>query len=168
MALLAKIERGARVSNSRTASRRKLSLVARGATAAQEFATVVIHDLSETGVLIETKVELATGEPLEIDIQEAGTVAATVVWSSGQFFGCRFERRLSKAAVSASMLRNDARPSGVETAGAPAANDAAAAAVAIEKLPVAVRMWMLVTLGAAAWAVLGLITWAIWASTAIA
>jgi hypothetical protein len=167
MALLAKIERGARVSNSRTASRRKLSLVARGVTAAQEFATVVIHDLSETGVLIETKVELATGEPLEIDIQEAGTVAATVVWSSGQFFGCQFERRLPKAAVSASILRNAARPPGMMP-DATASNDVGPAAQALEKLPVAVRMWVLLTLGAAAWAVVGLIAWVTLASGAIA
>ena len=95
MPLLAKIERGARVSNSRTASRRKLSLVARGATAAQEFATVVIPRLAETGVRIETRWS-CDGEPLAIDIQEAGTVAATVVLDSGQFFGCHSDRRLSK------------------------------------------------------------------------
>lgn len=168
MALLAKMERGARVSNSRTASRRKLSLVAHGVTAAQEFATVVIHDLSETGVLIETKVQLSTGEPLEIDIQEAGTVAATVVWSSGQFFGCQFERRLSKAAVSASILRNAARPPAMQMTDAAVTNDIAPAGQALEKWPVAVRMWVLVTLGAAAWAVLGLIAWATLASGAIA
>jgi hypothetical protein len=168
MALLAKIERGARVSNSRTASRRKLSLVARGVTAAQEFATVVIHDLSETGVLIETKVQLATGEPLEIDIQEAGTVAATVVWSSGQFFGCQFERRLPKAAVSASILRNAARPPAMAIANAPDSNEVGLPAEDVGKWPVAVRLWVLVTLGASAWAVLGVIAWATLMSGAIA
>jgi hypothetical protein len=110
MALLAKIEWGARPSNTRSANRRKLSLVARGATAGQEFATVVIHDLSETGVLIETEAKLSAGERLEIDIVETGTASATVMWNSGQYYGCQFDGRLTKAAVSAAMLRNAPRP----------------------------------------------------------
>jgi len=161
MALLAQIEWGARVSNSRSASRRKLSLVARGATAAQEFATVVIHDLSETGVLIETKVPLAPGEPLEIDIQEAGTAAATVVWNSGSFYGCQFERRLPKAAVSAAILRNAARPPAVESLPTLAAKTAGPAEQTAAKWSVPARMGLLVTFGAATWAALGLLVWAI-------
>ena len=167
MALLAQIEWGARVANTRHAARRKLSLVAHGATAAQEFATVVIHDLSETGVLIETEVELAPGEPLEIDIQEAGTAAATVVWNSGRFFGCQFERRLPKAAVSAAILRNAARPPAAEMPVATAPRFEEAAEEASDKWPVAARMRMLVMLGAATWAVIGLIVWGALAAAAI-
>lgn len=161
MALLAQIEWGERVANMRNASRRKLSLVARGATAAQEFATVIIHDLSETGALIETKVELAPGEPLEIDIQEAGAAAATVVWNSGRFFGCQFEQRLPKAAVSAAMLRNAARPPQPEMLGTISPTDFAPAEEMSAKWPVAARIGLLVTLGAATWAVIGLLVWAI-------
>ena len=167
MALLAQIEWGARVANTRHAARRKLSLVAHGATAAQEFARVVIHDLSETGVLIETEVELAPGEPLEIDIQEAGTAAANVVWNSGRFFGCQFEQRLPKAAVSAAILRNAARPPAVEMPAAISPSIDAVADEAPDKWPVAARMRMLVMLGAATWAVIGLIIWAL-AAAAIA
>ena len=164
MALLAKIERGARVSDTRYAKRRKLSLVAKGATAAQEFATVVIHDLSETGALIETKVELSPGEPLEIDIQEAGIAGATVVWSSGQFFGCQFEQRLTKAAVSAAILRHAARPPRAEMLATFTPSDSAPSAPAVampDKLPVGVRIGMLATMGVAAWGVVGLLVWAI-------
>lgn len=161
MALLAQIERDARVSNTRSANRRKLSLIARGATAGQDFATVLVHDLSETGVLIETQVRLTPGEFLEIDIQEAGTAAATVVWSSGHFFGCEFEKRLTKAAVSAAILRHAARPPAAETLGTLPASDEAPADAPAAKLPLAARLGLLVSLGAAAWGVVGLLVWAI-------
>jgi hypothetical protein len=92
MSLLAQIEQRSRVSNTRYASRRKLSLVAKGSTAAHECAPVVIHDLSQTGVLIETKAKISPGERLEIEIQEADVAAATVIWTSGRFFGCQFEQ----------------------------------------------------------------------------
>ena len=205
MALLAKIEWGARPSNTRSANRRKLSLVARGATAAQEFATVVIHDLSETGVLIETEAKLSPGERLEIDIVETRTASATVMWNSGQYYGCQFDHRLPKAAVSAAMLRNapqppvddktvvaalvDAAPTETpvndtpvndtpvndmpvastpvaDTVPAPSADGVGAAVETEDKLPVGVRLAMLTALGAAAWAVVGLLGWAALAAVA--
>jgi hypothetical protein len=162
MALLAQIERVGRVSNARSANRRKLSLAAHGATAAQMFATVVIHDLSETGVLIETNEKLVTGERLEIDIPEAGAPAAAVMWSSGRYFGCQFDQRLSKAAVSAALLRSAAltRVPEPEMAAAITPGDAHQVADETGKLPFAARMWALVALGVASWAIVALIVWA--------
>ena len=169
MALLAQIERVGRVSNARSANRRKLSLAAHGATAAQLFATVVIHDLSETGVLIETNEKLATDERLEIDIPEAGAAAAAVMWSSGRYFGCQFDRRLTKAAVSAALLRSaaPARAPEPEMAAAIAPGDAHQVADEAGKLPVAARMLALVALGVASWALVALIVWAAVAAAAI-
>jgi hypothetical protein len=172
MALLAQIERVGRVSNARSANRRKLSLAAQGSTAAQLFATVVIHDLSETGVLIETNVNLATGERLEIDIPETGAAAAAVVWSSGRYFGCQFDRRLSTAAVSAALLRSAAPTRAPEAemlvAAVAAPSEAAQPDGEPGKLPVAARMWALVALGVASWALVALIVWAAVAAGAIA
>ncbi len=170
MALLAQIERRARVSNTRNANRRKLSLVSHGSTAAQEFAAVVIHDLSETGVLIETMVKLSPGERLEIDIEEAGAAAAAVVWSSGRFFGCQFERRLPKSALSAAILRNAAptRPLRADMFGAPYSSNDKPADEKSDQWPVAARMWLLVILGAASWAVTGLVLWAALAASGMA
>ena len=69
----------------------------------------MIHDLSEEGMLLESSVALRTGERLDLLIPEAGSAAATIVWSSGRFFGCKFERPLSTAAVSAALLRGPAQ-----------------------------------------------------------
>ena len=53
---------------------------------------VVVHDLSEDGLLVESPIPLAQGEILEVVIPEAGIVQAEVAWSSsGRFFGCRFK-----------------------------------------------------------------------------
>lgn len=69
-------------------------------------AELTMHDISASGLLIETALELAEGQTLLIDIPERGSTAATVVWSSGQFFGCVFELSIPAAAVSAALLRS--------------------------------------------------------------
>ena len=61
-------------------------------------------------MLLEASVALKTGERLDLLIPEAGSAAATIVWSSGRFFGCKFERPLSTAAVSAALLRGPPQP----------------------------------------------------------
>lgn len=86
----------------RTAIRRKLWL---GSTLDESGAQVLIHDLSSTGLLIETSADL-TGTTLEVDIPEAGTSQATIVWRSGRFFGCQFKHPIPLAAVSAALLRS--------------------------------------------------------------
>jgi hypothetical protein len=67
---------------------------------------IVIHDISATGLLIETSQELSTGETLIIDLPERGETPATVAWGSGQFFGCQFELSIPAANVSAALLRS--------------------------------------------------------------
>jgi hypothetical protein len=127
-----------------------------------DTATVIIHDLSETGALIETNVKLSPGEQLKIDIREVGAARAAVVWSSGRFFGCEFDQRLPRSALSAAILRNGplARPTPTaETADAAPSNDVAADENP-ERWPVAARMWALVILSAASWAAIGVAVWA--------
>ena len=58
-------------------------------------------------MLIETSAELAVGEPLEVDIPEAGASQAVVVWGNGRLFGCEFQTPIPPAAVSAALLRSD-------------------------------------------------------------
>ncbi len=90
--------------------RRALRLdIPREATAAGEVA-VTIHDLSLTGVLIETRTPLGEGATFQIELPEAGSVEATVVWASGELFGCRFSRPISPAALSGALLKGEARP----------------------------------------------------------
>jgi PilZ domain len=92
--------------NSRRASpRRKLCL---GSSLAADGQDVVIHDLSATGVLLQTTAKLATFDDIEVDLPEVGPTHAFVVWSSGEYFGCEFARPISSAAISAALLRNPA------------------------------------------------------------
>lgn len=57
-------------------------------------------------MLIETAAELAPQDELEIDLPQSGVTRAMVVWNSGAFFGCEFIEPLSKAGMSATLLRS--------------------------------------------------------------
>jgi hypothetical protein len=92
----------------RSAQRRKLRLQAGSATPSAGATEVVIHDISEGGLLIESPVALIDGEVLEVLIPEAGTARAEVSWTSGHFFGCKFIEPIPTAAVSAALLRSPA------------------------------------------------------------
>lgn len=109
MSLLARLDSSPKSGERRGSRRRKLRLEAEGATALSGGTQVVIHDLSEEGMLLESSVSLRAGERLDLLIPEAGSAAATIAWSSGRFFGCKFERPLSTAAVSAALLRGPAQ-----------------------------------------------------------
>ena len=67
---------------------------------------VTIHDLSATGMLIETAADLHPFDALEIELPEAGRTMALVVWQSGRYFGCEFKEPIFQAAVSAARLRS--------------------------------------------------------------
>ena len=90
-------------------TRRSLSLVSSLQGTGTE---VTIHDVSSTGLLMETAAELAVLDDLEIELPEAGFTAAVVVWSSGRFYGCQFKDRISQAAISAALLRSPASQPG--------------------------------------------------------
>ncbi len=89
--------------NRRIASRRKLSL---GSTLIASGAEVVIHNLSSTGLLIETSADLRSGETIEVHMPETAASQATVIWCSEPFYGCQFEHQIPVAAVSAALLRS--------------------------------------------------------------
>jgi hypothetical protein len=57
-------------------------------------------------MLLESAAPLQIGERIDLVIPEAGPAEATIVWTSGHYFGCRFEQPLSTAAVSAALLRS--------------------------------------------------------------
>ena len=105
MAITARLEQ-AKGLDRRTSARRKISFVTSLGTSRRYL---TIHDLSSTGMLIETSAKLPLFEPVQIDLPEAGSQQAIVVWTSGQFYGCEFQERLSKAAISATLLRSKPR-----------------------------------------------------------
>jgi hypothetical protein len=102
MQAVARLER-LETRNRRSAPRRKLSL---GAVLADTGDEAVIHDLSTTGILIETRAGLATFEQLQLELPETGQVVATVMWNSGQYFGCEFHKPIPQAAISAALLQS--------------------------------------------------------------
>ena len=85
----------------RRSVRRALKL---GAAAAGE--SVTIRDISLTGMLLETTTPMLVGASFEVELAQAGAVSALIVWNSGEFYGCEFDRPVSPAAVSAARLQS--------------------------------------------------------------
>lgn len=88
------------------AARRQLRLESAGSTASGETARVLIHNVSTTGLLIESAVKLAEEERIEIDLPEVGNAPAIVVWMSESYYGCRFETPLPAGALAALELHS--------------------------------------------------------------
>jgi hypothetical protein len=106
----AHFEEPARIGDERRGSeRRALRLDIDGDAPRHGAAQVTIHDLSLTGVLMETSTPLSAGETFEVDLPQAGKVEASVVWTSGEFYGCEFRDPISTAALSAALLRSPPR-----------------------------------------------------------
>jgi hypothetical protein len=49
---------------------------------------------------------MLVGAIFEVELPHAGKVEATVVWNSGEFYGCQFELPISPAALSAAQLQS--------------------------------------------------------------
>jgi transcriptional regulator with XRE-family HTH domain len=122
MSIEAHLEQRRRAVESRVGPRRKLHLTAPGASGSGTALNVVVHDLSETGLLLQTSGQLSVGERIEVVLPHAGPTEANVVWASNEFFGCRFEKRISRATLSAAQLLSGPQPEssfdeGLEPAG---------------------------------------------------
>ena len=124
MSIGAHLEQRRRAVESRVGPRRKLRLGTPGASSSGNAMNVVVHDLSETGLLLQTSGQLSVGEKIEVVLPHAGPTEASVVWGSNDFFGCRFEKRISRATVSASQLQGSPQPDTVSPgdSAAPAAD----------------------------------------------
>lgn len=85
--------------------RRQLRLATQGQTAIGGATDVLIHNVSATGLLLESRIVLAAGERIEIDLPHARTTGARVIWSSGVLYGCQFDAPISVATLSAAQLR---------------------------------------------------------------
>lgn len=77
---------------------------------------VTVHNISATGLLIETETALAEGDTFAVDLPEAGEQSAEIVWADAPMFGCRFAEPLSAAALAAAQLRSDP-PEALQDAG---------------------------------------------------
>lgn len=93
------------IGDERSAVRRSLRLGV-SASPSGEVAMALILNLSETGLLIETLVELVVGETLQIEFPDADASTARVVWTEGYLAGCEFVEPVATAVVSAAQLRS--------------------------------------------------------------
>ena len=110
MALKAHLENGSihtLPTDARKSERRALFLEVSGVLPGGLEANVLIHNISASGLLMETEVELGEDEKLILDLPEAGAVRAAIVWHSGFLFGCAFEQPLDPKALAGVELRAD-------------------------------------------------------------
>jgi hypothetical protein len=106
MAVGARIERP-HTKDRRGRGRRKLNLNSTSKTSGDE---VLVHDISTTGMLLATSAKFEPFEEIEVELPHAGVVKARVVRTTSGLFGCQFLEPISKAAVSAALLRSPASP----------------------------------------------------------
>jgi hypothetical protein len=66
---------------------------------------VTVHDLSLTGALLETSVPMLVGQTFEVELAEAGKMDATIIWNSGEYYGCQFEFPIAPSVLSAALLQ---------------------------------------------------------------
>lgn len=71
---------------------------------------VQIHNISGTGLLLESDIKLTAGDRIEIELPHAGDITAVVIWASGRLFGCQFEGPVSPATLSAVELKSAIGP----------------------------------------------------------
>lgn len=105
MAIQAHIEQPATGHSQRTAVRRALRLETSGRLPDGQEANVIVHNISVSGLLLETGIALTTGERLTLDLPQAGLVEAAVVWHSEQLYGCAFATPLGTGALAAAQLQ---------------------------------------------------------------
>jgi len=90
--------------NQRGTVRVRIYLTVPGSVERGDGAPVLIHNLSTSGMLIETQSDLAIGQKVSVTLPETAEASATVVWQSETLRGCRFDRPLARAALSAARL----------------------------------------------------------------
>ncbi|MBV7266318.1 PilZ domain-containing protein [Erythrobacter ani] len=66
----------------------------------------LIHDLSGTGLRLETDADLSVGDIIQVVLPLIGTVDAEVIWRERSFLGCDFVDPISQATVNAALLKS--------------------------------------------------------------
>lgn len=114
--------------------RRHLLLEAQGAVAGRGAEAVLIHNVSTSGLLLETSTALSVDERIVIDLPEAPGTPARVIWTSGALAGCQFDAPIPAAALSAAQLQGFAPEAGVGEFGSGAIAGGEALAVRLQRL----------------------------------
>jgi len=75
------------------------------AGSAHDLSKVVVRNLSETGLLLQTNAALEVGETILIDMPGTQTTEARVMWHRESCFGCEFSAPLPSSVISAALLQ---------------------------------------------------------------
>ena len=105
MNMLAQIRIDPHDTDQRCTQRRTMRLRIESENAAAA-ASATVRNLSETGLLIEADEGFAVGETVTLRLPMADAVEASVIWARAPFYGCEFARPVSRAVVSAALLRS--------------------------------------------------------------
>jgi transcriptional regulator with XRE-family HTH domain len=92
------------------ADRRRLLLETQGALETGVQTQVVLHNFSQSGVLLESRVDLEVGETIDIELpelsQDRAQARARVIWASGNLYGCALDTPIPAATLRAVELRS--------------------------------------------------------------
>ena len=141
-----------KTSDFRGKTRRTLRLQVDAAVQANGQTEAIIHNLSESGLLIETAADLAIGESVHVAIPGIGFRSAKVTWKNERFFGCKFEKEIPRAAISAVVLKAPFDVTASVPHEGPRALDQLEGS---EKLPFQTRIWIIVGLALVSWVLVG-------------
>jgi len=124
-ALLAQIVQEEQGADARRTGRRALRLRV-SASVAENSAEALVHNLSEDGLLLETAIALKVGDRVDVELPRSRGATAVVVWTRDNRYGCKFEREISRAAVSAALLLSPAKVPALSVGGIIASTEQAA------------------------------------------
>lgn len=106
MAITAYLNDASRSAGKDRAPRRQLRLPLHGSKAGGGEVEALVHNISATGMLVESHVPLEIGEVIEVNLPHSGKTATKVIWVSGSLAGCEFAMPVSPATLSAAQLRS--------------------------------------------------------------
>lgn len=126
----------------RGADRFELFTEAEGLLSSRGAEPIVVHNLSATGVLLETETLLHAGQRIHISMSAAEPTAAIVVWTGDALYGCRFEHPISQEMLSTARKHDLLAAAEIASELAPAAKTmpAMAATADSEPLSLSVRL----------------------------
>ena len=106
MAMTVYLDNTLRSAGNGRASRRQLRLPLHGSKAAGAEIEALVHNISATGMLVESTVPREVGEIVEVNLPHSGKTPSRVIWTSGGVAGCQYEMPISPATLSAAQLRS--------------------------------------------------------------
>lgn len=106
MAIGARLETLNVTGNMRGTSRHWLHLAVTAAKLTGQSVEVLVHNISEDGLLLETSADLAVGERISLLLPRQQEATARIIWSSGALYGCEFDTPLSRSVLSAAQLQS--------------------------------------------------------------